>query len=62
MEEVAKTLRDLGLAPHMTERTVLRQREMGALGLNVTDTQAQDLGALADVILASMTAQKDTEE
>ncbi len=62
MEEVAKTLRDLGLAPQMTERTVQRQREMGALALHVTEEQAQNLGALADTILASMAAQKDTKE
>lgn len=62
MEEVAKTLRNLGLTPQITERTVLRQREMGALGLKVTEAQAQDLAGLADTILAAMAAQKDTKE
>ena len=33
MEEVAKTLSDLGVDPAMTHGTIQRQREMGALGL-----------------------------
>jgi 3-hydroxyisobutyrate dehydrogenase-like beta-hydroxyacid dehydrogenase len=32
MEEVADTLRELGLEPHMASATVKRQREMGELG------------------------------
>jgi 3-hydroxyisobutyrate dehydrogenase-like beta-hydroxyacid dehydrogenase len=32
MEEVADTLRELGVAPHMATGTVARQREMGRLG------------------------------
>ena len=36
MEESAATLRELGLEPLMTERTVERQREMGALGKEET--------------------------
>lgn len=32
MEEVAATLRELGVVPTMTEATVARQRELGALG------------------------------
>jgi 3-hydroxyisobutyrate dehydrogenase-like beta-hydroxyacid dehydrogenase len=32
MEEVADTLRELGLAPHMARATVARQRLMGELG------------------------------
>jgi hypothetical protein len=32
MEQVAATLRELGIAPLMTEATVARQREMGELG------------------------------
>src|SRR5262245_57070472 len=32
MEEVADTLRELGLEPHMASATVQRQREMGELG------------------------------
>ncbi len=34
MEELAVTLRELGLDPLMVEATVARQREMGALGKN----------------------------
>ena len=32
MEQVAATLRELGVAPLMTEAIVTRQREMGELG------------------------------
>jgi len=32
MEEVAETLRELGLDPQMVESTVLRQRQLGAIG------------------------------
>jgi hypothetical protein len=32
MEEVADTLRELGIDPHMANATVQRQRQMGALG------------------------------
>ena len=32
MEEVADTLRELGIAPHMASATVQRQRQMGTLG------------------------------
>ena len=32
MEEVADTLRELGIEPHMANATVQRQRQMGALG------------------------------
>jgi 3-hydroxyisobutyrate dehydrogenase-like beta-hydroxyacid dehydrogenase len=34
MEEVATTLRELGVDPQMVEATVARQREMGAIGKN----------------------------
>ncbi len=51
MDEVAQTLRDLGIAPHITERTVVRQREVGALGLKVSTEDAKDLAKLADTIL-----------
>ncbi len=34
MEEVANTLRELGVDPQMVEATVARQREMGAIGKN----------------------------
>jgi hypothetical protein len=32
MEEVAVTLRELGIDPQMVDATVKRQREMGAIG------------------------------
>jgi hypothetical protein len=32
MKEVADTLRELGIDPHMANATVQRQRQMGALG------------------------------
>jgi 3-hydroxyisobutyrate dehydrogenase-like beta-hydroxyacid dehydrogenase len=32
MEEVADTLRELGIDPHMAQATVQRQRQMGAIG------------------------------
>jgi 3-hydroxyisobutyrate dehydrogenase-like beta-hydroxyacid dehydrogenase len=39
MEEVADTLRELGIDPHMANATVQRQRQMGALG-KAGDVQA----------------------
>jgi 3-hydroxyisobutyrate dehydrogenase-like beta-hydroxyacid dehydrogenase len=39
MEEVADTLRELGIDPHMAGATVQRQRQMGALG-KIDDVQA----------------------
>ena len=39
MEEVADTLRELGIDPHMASATVQRQRQMGALG-KAEDVQA----------------------
>lgn len=50
MEEVVKTLRDLGVTPHITEGTVRRQREVGALGLDANIYKADDLAGLADAI------------
>jgi 3-hydroxyisobutyrate dehydrogenase-like beta-hydroxyacid dehydrogenase len=43
MEEVADTLRELGIDPHMANATVQRQRQMGALGkgADVQDAIAQ---------------------
>ncbi|MEM8979485.1 MAG: DUF1932 domain-containing protein [Pseudomonadota bacterium] len=55
MDEVAQTLRDLGIEPHMTQGTVVRQRETGGLGLDISSEQAQDLEALSDAILAKLT-------
>jgi 3-hydroxyisobutyrate dehydrogenase-like beta-hydroxyacid dehydrogenase len=62
MEESAATLRELGLAPLMTERTVARQREMGALGqdehMRAAKTQGRD-ALLAAIAAASEAAKKD---
>ena len=59
MEEVAQTLRDLGMAPHMTTGTVARQREVGALGLSIDAQDAQDLTKLSDMILAGLPRHSD---
>jgi 3-hydroxyisobutyrate dehydrogenase-like beta-hydroxyacid dehydrogenase len=56
MEEVAQTLRDLGLAPHVTEGTVARQREIGNLGLDVSKKDATNLAKLSDAILNGLAA------
>ncbi len=60
MEELAATLRELGLDPLMTERTVARQREMGALGRNeaVRAAKMQGRVALLDAIDAARKADK----
>ncbi|MFD0917151.1 DUF1932 domain-containing protein [Pseudahrensia aquimaris] len=54
MEEVAQTLRDLGISPHSTAGTVLRQREVGELGLDAAAIGTDDLGALSDAIDAGL--------
>lgn len=46
MEEVAKTLSDLGVDPAITRGTIQRQREMGALGLTPPDGLAGKLAAI----------------
>lgn len=46
MEEVAKTLSDLGVDPAMTRGTIQRQREMGALGLTPPDGLTAKLAAI----------------
>ena len=56
MEESAVTLRELGIAPLMTERTVERQREMGAIGKNEKVREALDKGRAA--MLAAIDAVK----
>ncbi len=55
MEELAATLRDLGIAPLMTEATVARQREMGAIGKNeaVRASLTQGRAAMLDAISAA---------
>lgn len=47
MEEVAATLRELGVAPLMTEATVRRQRELGEIGGAPQVRAALDQGAAA---------------
>jgi 3-hydroxyisobutyrate dehydrogenase-like beta-hydroxyacid dehydrogenase len=47
MEEVAETLRELGIAPHMTEGTIARQYEMGNLGRHEPMRSAIEKGRLA---------------
>jgi hypothetical protein len=47
MEESAATLRELGLEPLMTERTVERQREMGAIGKDDSVRTTLDKGRAA---------------
>ncbi|MFD1787928.1 DUF1932 domain-containing protein [Sphingomonas floccifaciens] len=48
MEEVAKTLEELGVEPAMTHGTVRRQRSLGSLGLTPPDGLAAKLLALGD--------------
>jgi hypothetical protein len=53
MEEVADTLRELGVEPLMTSATVKRQREMGQIGSQqavrgvLTKDRATMLGAIS---------------
>ncbi len=46
MEEVAKTLEDLGVDPAMTRGTIERQRELGALGLTPPEGLTAKLAAI----------------
>lgn len=46
MEEVAKTLSDLGVDPAMTRGTIRRQREMGALHMTPPDGLTAKLAAI----------------
>lgn len=55
MEEVARTLRDLGIKPLVTEATIARQREAGALDLDAGALGASDLTALTEGMLQAMT-------
>jgi len=54
MQESAKTLRDLGISPTMTDATVLRQQELGALHLDATVIGADNVAALGDAILEKL--------
>ena len=47
MEELAATLRELGLDPLMVDSTVKRQREMGAIGKQKTVRETLELGRAA---------------
>jgi len=51
MEEVADTLRELGIDPHMASATVQRQRQMGALGKSA-DVQAAIAGGGSETLRA----------
>lgn len=55
MEQVAATLIELGIAPLMTEATVTRQREMGALGKQESVRAAKTAGhaAMLDAVNAA---------
>jgi hypothetical protein len=55
MEEVADTLRELGVEPLMTQATVRRQREMGEIGKedDVRNTLDQGRGRMLDAISAA---------
>jgi hypothetical protein len=55
MEEVAETLRELGVEPLMTLATVKRQREMGQFGAQATVREAldQDRTAILSAISAA---------
>ena len=55
MEEVADTLRELGIEPHMATATVQRQREMGRLGKDdkVRSALKQGRSAILDAISAA---------
>src|SRR5262249_40480392 len=62
MEEVADTLRELGIEPHMASATVQRQRQMGAVGKNEAIQRAteQDGKALLDAVSAAFAAKGQT--
>lgn len=50
MEEVAKTLEELGIDPTMTLGTIARQRELGALGVGVPEGLAAKLAAIEGLV------------
>ena len=55
MEQVAATLTELGIAPLMTDATVMRQRQMGELGRQEDVRAAKSAGkaAMLDAINAA---------
>ena len=58
MEQVAATLTELGIAPLMTDATVMRQRQMGELGRQ-DDVRAAKSGGKAAMLDAINAAAKD---
>lgn len=46
MDEVVRTLNALGIVPHLTRQTALRQREIGSLGLRPAATLEEQLAQL----------------
>ena len=59
MEEVADTLRELGIDPHMASATVQRQRQMGALGKSEAVQAALEQGG--DATLQAVSAALKSE-
>ena len=55
MEQVAETLRELGVEPLMTSATVRRQREMGQIGAqpSVRKVLGEDRAAMLNAISAA---------
>lgn len=62
MQEVAQTLRDLGMTPHMTDGTVARQRQVGDIGLTISPETATDLKQISDAILEGLASPPPPEE
>jgi hypothetical protein len=60
MEEVADTLRELGIDPHMANATVQRQRQMGAIGKGeaVQAALEQDGDAILRAVSAALSAER----
>jgi 3-hydroxyisobutyrate dehydrogenase-like beta-hydroxyacid dehydrogenase len=60
MEEVADTLRELGVDPHMANATVQRQRQMGAIGKGeaVQAALEQDGDAILRAVSAALSAER----
>lgn len=51
MEEVAMTLKDLGVDPAMTRGTIARQRQLGALGMAAPEGLAAKLARIEDRLM-----------
>jgi hypothetical protein len=61
MEEVADTLRELGVSPHMTLGTIKRQEEMGGWGKVAPLKEAVEKGRVA-MLDAIGAAQRSADE